>query len=165
VYLLWQSFGIAPNEPTRIWSTPLTADGLSVGGGSSQLTEVLYNSFEWPNIEQPTMMSAPGGGYLLYYSTNRWWNSGYNVAVQWCATPTSGCTRLYSSPVLATRGSMGGPGAPSVFQDPSGNWMMAFASWTAPFYGYQTPTDPRYARSLHILPITFPNGGHNPKVG
>jgi hypothetical protein len=27
------------------------------------------------------------------------------------------------------------------------------------------PGDIRYSRSLHILPITFPNGGHNPKIG
>ena len=60
---------------------------------------------------------------------------------------------------------MVGPGGPSVFQDPAGNWMMAFHAWTSPFIGYQFFADIRYARSLHLLPITVPNGGHNPKVG
>jgi beta-xylosidase len=165
LYLQWQSFGVAPNEPTRLWSTPLTADGLSLGGGSSQLTEVLYGSAEWPNIESPNMMPAPGGGYLLFYSAGAWWTDNYRVFVQFCTSPTGGCTRIYSTPVLSTRGSMAGPGAPTAFQDPAGNWMMGFHSWTAPYINYQVIGDIRWARSLHILPITFPNGGHNPKVG
>ena len=165
VYLLWQSFGKAPSEPTRLWSTPLSADGLSVGGASSQLTEVLYGSAEWPNIEGPTMMPAPGGGFLLFYSAGQWWTDNYRNFVQFCTSPTGGCSRIYSTPVLATRGTMAGPGAPTVFQDPQGNWMMGFHSWTAPFLNYVSLNDIRYAWSLHILPITFPNGGHDPKVG
>lgn len=165
VYLLWQSFGIAPSEPTRLWSTPLSADGRSTAGAPSMLTEVLYGSAEWPNIEGPTMMPAPGGGFLLFYSAGPWWTADYRTFVQYCTSPTGGCSRLYSTAVLSSRGSMAGPGAPTVFQDPSGNWMMGFHAWTAPFIGYQVMNDIRYARSLHILPITFPGGGHNPKVG
>jgi beta-xylosidase len=165
LYLLWQSFGKAPAEPTRLWSTPLTADGLSVGGGSSQLTEVLYGSQEWPNIEGPTMMPAPGGGFLLFYSAGAWWTDNYRTFAQFCTTPTGGCSRIYSTPVLASRGSTVGPGAPTVFQDPSGNWMMGFHAWTAPFINYVVIGDIHSARSLHILPITFPAGGHNPKIG
>jgi beta-xylosidase len=165
LYLLWQSFGKAPTEPTRLWSTPLSADGLSVAAGSSQLTEVLYGSLEWPNIESPTMMPSPDGGYLLFYSAGAWWTDNYRVFAQHCTSPTGGCTRIYTTPVLATRGSMAGPGAPTVFQDPSGNWKMGFHSWTAPFINYVVLGDIRYARSLHILPLTFPNGGHAPKVG
>jgi beta-xylosidase len=165
LYLIWQSFGQAPSEPTRLWSTPLSADGLSVGGAASELTEVLYGSLEWPNIEGPTMMPAPGGGYLLFYSAGAWWTDNYRTFAQFCTSPTGGCSRIYTTPVLKTSGTMAGPGAPTVFQDPSGNWMMGFHAWTAPFINYLAQGDIRYARSLHILPITFPNGGHNPKVG
>lgn len=165
VYLLWQSFGIAPNEPTRLWSTPLSADGRSLAAGSSELTEVLYGSQEWPNIEGPTMMPSPDGGYLLFYSAGAWWTDNYRNYVQYCTSPTGGCSRLYSTAVLATRGSMAGPGGPTVFQDTAGNWMMGFHAWTAPFINYQVMNDIRYARSFHILPITFPSGGHLPKVG
>ena len=165
VYLLWQSFGIAPHEPTRLWSTPLSADGRSVPGPSYALTEVLYDSAEWPNIEGPTMMPAPGGGFLLFYSAGAWWTDNYRTFVQFCTAPTGGCSRIYSTAVLASRGTMAGPGAPTVFQDPAGNWMMGFHSWTAPFIDYKVLNDIRYARSLRILPITFPNGGHDPKIG
>jgi beta-xylosidase len=165
VYLLWQSYGVAPSEPTRLWSTPLSADGRSVSGPSNMLTEVLYGSQEWPNIEGPTMMPAPGGGFLLYYSAGPWWTADYRTFVQYCTSPTGGCSRLYTTPVLASRSGMAGPGAPTVFQDPSGNWMMGFQAWTPPYIGYPAVRDLRSTRSLHILPITFPNGGHNPKVG
>ena len=145
VFLLWQSFGVIPTEPTRLWSTPLTGDGLSVAGPSSELTVVKYNSQEWPNIEGPTMMPAPGGGFLLFYSAGEWWTTGYRTFVQYCTSPTGGCSRIYTTPVLATRDTMAGPGGPSVFQDPAGNWMMAFHAWTSPFIGYQYFADIRYA--------------------
>jgi beta-xylosidase len=165
VYLLWQSYGIAPTEPTRLWSTPLSADGRSIAGPSSMLTEVLYNSPEWPNIEAPTMMPAPGGGFLLFYSANAWWTSEYRTFVQFCTSPTGGCSRIYSNALLMSRAGMAGPGSPTVFQDPSGNWKMGFHAWTPPNIGYVIVGDLRYARSLRILPITFPTGGHNPRVG
>jgi hypothetical protein len=57
------------------------------------------------------------------------------------------------------------PGGPTVFQDPSGQWKMGFGAWTQPSIGYVVVGDLRYTRSLHILPITFPGGGHNPRVG
>jgi hypothetical protein len=165
VYLLWQSYGVAPTEPTRIWSTPLSADGRSVAGASSLLTEVLYNSPEWPNIEAPTMMPAPGGGFLLFYSALQWWTADYRTFVQYCTSVTGGCSRLYANAVLMSRPGMAGPGSPTVFQDPSGNWMMGFQAWTPPYIGYPAVRDLRSTRSLHILPITFPGGGHNPKIG
>jgi beta-xylosidase len=165
LYLLWQSAGIVRTDPTRLWSTPLTADGRTVAGASSQLTQVQYGSAEWPNIEGPTMMPAPGGGFLLFYSAGAWWTDDYRTFAQFCTAPTGGCRRIYSAPVLATRGTMAGPGAPTVFEDPTGTWMMGFQSWTAPFLNYEVAGDSRYARSLHVLPISFPNGGHDPKVG
>ena len=165
VYLLWQSYGIPPTDPTRLWSTPLSADGRSIAGPSSMLTEVLYNSPEWPNIEAPTMMPAPGGGFLLFYSANAWWTSEYRTFVQFCTSPTGGCSRIYSNAVLMSRSGMAGPGSPTVFQDPAGNWKMGFHAWTPPYIGYVIVGDLRYTRSLHTLPITFPTGGHNPRIG
>ncbi len=161
VYLLFQSYGIAPTEPTRIWSIPLTGDGLSLAWLPTQVIEVMDGTFEWPNIEAPAMMPAPGGGFLLYYSSGAWWMPEYKVVVAWCQTPTSPCTRIYRSPVLATRDTMTGPGGQDVFQDGSGNWYMVFHAWSSPNVGY----DHGGRRMLHILPITFPAGNHDPKVG
>jgi hypothetical protein len=164
VYLLWQNFGNS-GAVTGIWSTPLSADGQSLAGPSSLLTEVLYDSPEWPIIEAPTMMPAPGGGFLLFYSSQRWWTAEYRTFVQFCTSPSGGCSRIYSNAVLMSRDGMAGPGSPTVFQDPSGNWKMGFHAWTPPYIGYPAVRDLRSVRSLRILPITFPNGGHAPKIG
>ena len=76
--LIWQSFGIAPNEATKLCrSLRHSAPTGSGSAAASQLTEVLYGSQEWPNIEGPTMMPAPGGGYLLYCSAGAWWTDNY----------------------------------------------------------------------------------------
>src|SRR5262249_29255359 len=147
------------------WSVPLSGDGLALIGPSTQLLQTAPWSWEPPTVEAPSMMPAPGGGFLLFYSADDWTTAHYKVGTAWCATPTSPCTRTYATPTLATRDTMAGPGGQSVFQDTIGNWYMAFHAWTAPFIGYQNPPDPRYARSLRILPITFPTGGHNPQIG
>jgi len=163
VSLLWKSEGIAASgEPTRIWSSPLSADGLSITGASTELLETLGWSWEPPIVEAPSMMPAPGGGYLLFYSADRWQTANYKVGVAWCANLASPCTRIYATPVLASRDTMAGPGGGSVFQDSTGKWWMAFHAWTAPNTGYSTPDS---ARSMRLLPVTFPHGDHNPQVG
>ena len=165
VYLSWQSFGVAATgEPTRLWTTRLTDDGLATNGTQVQNLETLGWSFEPPVIEGPSMMPSPDGGYLLFYSTGVWSTADYKMAVAYCPSPTSACTRFYSTPVLATRGTMAGPGGPAVFKDLSGNWMLAFHAWTSPYIGYKS-SDARYARTFRMLPITFPSGGHKPKIG
>jgi Glycosyl hydrolases family 43 len=173
VYLLWKSEGTA-TEPTRIWSTPLTPDGLAVAAPAAynQLLETFATNWEAPIVESPTMMPAPdGSGFLLFYSAAQWETADYKVGVATCATPTSPCYRIYSTPVLATRGDMLGPGGPHVFQDLQGHWQLAFASWTGSDVGYVNSggmfpePDTDRARSFHVLPITFPAGGHNPQIG
>jgi hypothetical protein len=111
------------------------------------------------------MMPAPGGGFLLFYSSQRWWTSEYRTFVQFCTSPTGGCSRIYSNAVLMSRDGMAGPGSPTVFQDPSGSWKIGFHAWTPPYIGYPAVRDLRATRSLRILPITFPNGGHDPRIG
>lgn len=165
VYLVSQSFGIAAiGEPTRIWTTPLTDDGLTVASAPVEILASQLETFETPVIESPAMMPAPGGGYLLFYSAGAWWTADYKVAVAWCATPTTPCERIYNKPLLTTRGSMAGPGGEDVVQDGSGNWWMVFHAWSAPYVGY-VPGDTRHARMMRLLPITFPDTTHNPKVG
>jgi beta-xylosidase len=176
LYLLWKSEGVAATgEPTRIWSTPLSADGLALAGGSAQLLQTLAWSWEPPIIEAPSMIPAPrNNGYLLFYSANQWQTANYKVAVAFCTTPTSPCKRMYNSPLVASRGGMLGPGGASAFRGADGRWYLAFHSWTSPNVGYhfvpdplfgQLP-DPRYSRSLRVLPISFPFWDNSyPKVG
>jgi beta-xylosidase len=168
-YLLWKSEGIAGSEPTRLWIVKLNANGsLAESPTAHELLSTAAGSWEEPITESPSMMPDPSGaGYLLFYSGSSWETAGYAVGVARCAVITGPCTRIYSTPVLASRGNMVGPGGEHVFRDLSGNWQVAFASWTGSA-GYQTvfpgvPLVP-HVRSLHFLRLSFPDG-KNPAIG
>jgi beta-xylosidase len=168
-YLLWKSEGVTGSEPTRLWSVKLTADGLPAEAPTShELLSTASGSWEEPIIESPSMIPDPSGsGYLLFYSGSDWDSPGYAVGVARCASITGPCNRIYSTPVLANRGSVVGPGGEHLFRDLGGNWQVAFASWTTTA-GYQKgflgiPIVP-HVRSLHVLPLSFPDG-KNPGIG
>jgi len=183
VWLTWKTEGVSsPYTPTQIFSVPLTSDGLGLlygpGGGSNPniigsslllSVDTSGGSWEFPIIEGPSMIANPAGsGYLLFYSAYNWESAGYKVGVASCAYVSGPCSRIYSTPVLATRGSgttaMSGPGGQSVFQDANGAWKVAFHAWTGNYIGYANHIfDPNYARSLRFLPLTFPGG--KPQIG
>ena len=58
-------------------------------------------AWELPRIEGPTLWRAPEG-LFLFYSAGDWETSGYVVGVARCSAPTGPCTRVYSTPVLAS---------------------------------------------------------------
>ena len=89
----------------------LTADGLALAGGE-QLLMRADGGYVWEvtRIEGPSMISTPGTGILLFYSVNNFTSPDYAVGVTRCDTPLGPCRRLYSTPTLAKRGAMLGPG-------------------------------------------------------
>jgi beta-xylosidase len=159
---LWLTYSnVGATIPTSIWSVRLSSDGLSLAGTPANLLTTApgweSNSYH-PLIEAPTMISSPSG-IELFYSANPYDTSTYAVGVARCDTPSGPCTRIYTTPVLATRSTMAGPGGQTPFQDGSGNWQVAFHSWTSPNVGY--PSGGK--RTLRFLPMTFPGG--LPKIG
>jgi beta-xylosidase len=164
LYLTYKSEGMgAPYVPTRIFVSQLVSTAEKIKGGTEhQLLEVMpAPSFEYPIVEAPTLMRSPGGTLFLFYSAYNWYTAGYKVAVAKCDAPLGPCNRVYSTPVLASRGAMLGPGGQTPFQDSAGTWQLAFHAW-APADVQAAPVDGS-KRSLRILPITFPGG--NPKIG
>jgi beta-xylosidase len=165
VHLLLKTEGIgAPYVPTRIFEFPLSSDAVSLkpGGVEHQLLEVMpAPSFEYPIVEAPTMIRSPDGTLFLFYSANNWYTADYKVAVAKCDSPIGPCNRIYSTPLLASRGAMLGPGGQTPFKDAAGNWQLAFHAWATADLN-ANPIDGSLC-SLRFLPITFPGG--NPKVG
>jgi beta-xylosidase len=164
IYLTYKTEGAgAPYVPTRVFAERLTSSGdVAVGDTEHQLLEVMpAPSFEYPIVEAPTMMRAPDGTLFLFYSANNWYTASYAVAVARCDAPTGPCNRVYSTPLLSSRGAMLGPGGQTPFRDAHGDWQLAFHAWDQSDLQAQ-PLDGS-KRSLRILPITFPGG--NPKVG
>lgn len=144
-YLVWKSEGTATGEPTRIWSQGLTPDGLGLVG---EPTELLHTDQPWegPIVEAPSM-TRTADGYHLLYSGNRWETADYAVGHATCASPAGPCTKT-GAPVLASRGSLAGPGSAEVFTDATGGLHLAFHAWDAGQVGY-----PGGARSLHVAPL------------
>ena len=70
-----------------------------------------------------------------------------------CASAVGPCTKPSSSPLLASSGSLAGPGGESVFTDATGATRLAYHAWTQPDVGY-----PKGARRLHISSLSFVGG-------
>jgi hypothetical protein len=127
----------------------LTADGLAPAGDEHVLMDDNSGyAWEQPRIEGPSMFTAPNGSIVLFYSAGLFWQSTYSVGAETCDTPLGPCRHIYSTPVLATRGTMFAPGGQTPFQLADGSWELAFHSWS----------EVAGARSLRILPMSFPNG-------
>jgi len=153
-YLTYKTEGTA-TQPSRIYAAKLGADGMTLGTEALLLER--QGGWELPRIEGPTLWRS-SEGLFLFYSGGDWPTSGYAVGVARCATALGPCTRVYTTPVLASRGSALGPGGQSPFVDAGGVLRFAFHAWSSPNVGY-----PSGARSMRFLPVTFPGG--YPKIG
>ena len=159
-YLLFKSEA-TPSEPTRIWSAALAADGLSLVGSAHELLVTSY-AWEQPIIEAPALLHDEHG-YTLFYSASDWASARYSVGAARCDGPLGPCSRIYSTPLVANRGWMIGPGGASVSADANGNPLLVFHAWAYPWVGYAGPDHPGYPtgegrRSLRFLPVTWQNG-------
>jgi len=139
-YLIWKSEGVPGRAPTRLWVRQLRADGTGFAPGSAA-REVLATSQPWEGdvIENPSMVRY-GGRWLLFYSANEWDSAAYATGVAFCDSPTGPCYKSPANPVLASSGSMLGPGGPDAFVDAQGSLRLAHHYWNAPYTSY--PSDP-----------------------
>ena len=165
-YLTFKTEGDGdPYVPTRIWSVRLSADRTSIVTNTEhQLLETLppgAGTWEYPIVEGPTFLRAPDQQLYLFYSAYNWYSEDYKVGVAKCDTGSGPCTRIYSTPVLASRGTMLGPGGQMPFRAVDGSWRLAFHAWTAGDLHASSIDGSK--RALRTLPITFPAGG--PKIG
>jgi beta-xylosidase len=164
IYLTYKTEGLtAPYVPTRIFAEQLnSAADVVVGGTEHELVEVMpAPSFEYPIVEAPTLMRGPDGKLFLLYSANNWFTADYSVSVARCDTPAGPCNRVFSTPLLASRGAMLGPGGQTPFRDANGNWQLAFHAWAQADLQAQPLDGSR--RTLRVLPIEFPS--NYPQIG
>ena len=152
LYLLWKSDDNAIGQPTELWSQPLAAGGLAVGGRPSLL---LTESRAWqsPAIEGPTMVASQGVDYLFYGAGN--WNSaGAAIGYATCRSPAGPCTNAsVLGPWVGTHGAAVGPSGPATFTTTAGGLEMAYHAWTGGV-GYQNGG----VRSLWIDTLSFRQG-------
>jgi hypothetical protein len=147
-YLLFKSAGGA-GVPNQIWSQQLSGDGRSLVGAPALL---IGPSLAWEGgiVEAPSM-AVVGGELWLLYAGNRWATGDYATGAAKCATPLGPCTKV-GRPVLASSGSMAGPGGAELFAGPTGRPWVAFAAYAPANVG--SPN----SRLLHVEPVSIVAG-------
>ena len=148
-WLLWKSEGTGGDRPATIWSQRLSADGLAVEGEPAALVE-RDQPWEGVTVEGPSM-AAHGDDHYLFFSAGAWNSAGYSVGWARCDGPQGPCTKA-PGPLLATEGTVAGPGGQEVFTDADGRLWMAYHAWTAPDVGYPN------RRMLHLSRLAFEAG-------
>lgn len=127
--LLWKR-----ERPASIHAQALTPDGLALAGPERELLHA-ERAWQGSNVEAPSML-VTGGGAWLFYSANSWSGSRYATGVVHCAGPLGPCDHAAAGPVLASHGSIVGPGGASVFVDGFGRWGLAYHAYVWPNVGY-----------------------------
>ncbi len=161
-YLLWKSDenSAACHAAPRLWSQPLSDDGLSVSGDPALLA-TMDQPWEAPIIEGPSMIRQ-GGAYFLFYSANWYDGAKYAIGYATCSSAQGPCTKVTTGgPFLQSDGAVLGPGGQEFFTDLSGRTWMAYHGWTAPKAAYASGG----VRSLRLAPVTFEGGAPRVDAG
>src|SRR5581483_3563584 len=108
-YLYVKNAGDAAGVTDSLWVQPLTSSMTATGSLTKLLTQ--DQSWQGRTIEGPGMVKL-GGKYFLFYAGNSWSTSRYAIGYAVCNSPLGPCTEGPHNPVLATTGSMLGPGSP-----------------------------------------------------
>lgn len=129
-YLVWKDDGNgnSPPIPTWIWAQKLTADGLEVTGGKTQL---IRNTLAWEaNLVEGPWVINRNGYYYLFYSGHSYCDKTYAVGVARSQNPL-GPYEKRGDPILKTGGQWSGPGHCSVIEDNKnpGQMVMVYHAW------------------------------------
>jgi hypothetical protein len=150
-YLLWKADGNCCGLPTRIYSQPLSEDGLQLAGPPQELL-ASTQAWEAGVVEAPAMVEHDGR-LSLFYSGNFWDSASYAIGYASCDTPLGPCRKPLDQPWLASSPQAAGPGGQEFFRD-AGGLHMVFHAWLHGTVGYHRGS----FRSLHAVPITFREG-------
>ena len=171
-WLLWKSDGNHMAVSTPIRAVQLTSNLLAPTGLPYTL---LWDDEQWQSniIEGPDMVetqTTTGSGtsmattdsYYLFYAGSDEGASTYGIGWASCpAFPTTICTDMSTTPLLATSPGMSGPGGPDVFEmQPSGNLVMAFAAWQGSTIGYLSCG----IRPMYLAQLSFAGPGGPPSL-
>lgn len=94
--------GVAPLVPTPIKIRKMSADGLSFASGSSAIQLLDRDDNDGPLIEAPSMVRSSSGTYFLFFSSNCYAGSQYDIAY---ATGSSVTGPFTKGPWLMVTGS------------------------------------------------------------
>lgn len=129
-YVLWKNDGNCCGLPVNLYIQPISADGLTLEGESTQL---ITNDQPWEGnlVEAPTLWKN-NGTYFLFYSANNYAGIDYATGYAVADAVTGPYTKPSSTPLMSTRlpnpGALG-PGGQDIVVDDDGETWIAYHSW------------------------------------
>ncbi|WP_440308187.1 glycoside hydrolase family 43 protein [Jatrophihabitans sp.] len=154
-YLVWKDAGVRGSKPTIIWSRRLNSSGTAFAAGSRP-AKLLYTVRPWEGtvIENPAMIKY-GSRWYLFYSGNAYTTPSYATGYALCSGPLGPCRRPTTpGPLLATGGSVAGPGGADPFVTPKGGFRLAYAAWDLPFRSAEEPV------RMHVALLSVDSRGY-----
>ena len=164
-FLVFKSEGIPGLVPTRLWTMRMNRSATGFLPGARPVN-LLTTALPWEGnvIENPSMVRHDGRIYL-FYSANDYRTAGYATGYAICRTPMGPCRRQGRQPLLASGGSVSGPGGSDAFVDGAGRLRLAYAAWSRDRVGYPTSTGCRGTaagcnqRRMHVATLAVGPGG------
>lgn len=148
--LVWKNDGNARGAPTSLWQQTLSDDGLSTVAEPHRLLDV-DQPWEHGIVEGPSMRSATGGGWWLFYSAGVWQSTTYSTGVAWCAAVSGPCRKPPTGPLLSSAPGVVSPGGFETFTDHRGQLWATWSAFPA------SPATPQAAmamnRVLELAPV------------
>jgi beta-xylosidase len=136
-WLVWK----ADHFPAQLWTRPMdmAATGVLRSKRAHFLTKV-RQPWEGSIIENPAMIHYKKRFYL-FYSANSYASTRYAIGYLICKSWKGDCHRPRKKPLLATGGSIAGPGGPAPFVDTRGRLRLGYHAWTVGKVGYPTSNE------------------------
>ncbi len=150
-WMLWksdQNIG-GSTTPTKMWSQPLSADGLSLTGSAADIMQP-DEAWQGSIVEAPQMLKV-GGTYWVFYSGNWFNHDAYAIGAARCSGPAGPCADTSTVPLLGSNSQGQGPGEASVFEDQAGVWML-YSPWRSLAPKPDIPPRPVYITRLGFAP-------------
>lgn len=138
--------GVAPQVSTPIMIQKVQEDGITQIGGPTQILD--RDAADGPLVEAPSMVLAPGGTYVLYFSSGCYTDDTYDTSYATSNSPTGPFTKT-GTPLLVT-GTKGvyGPGGTDADGD---------ATHIA-FHAYSSSGDVGTRRYLYTSTVSWNSG-------
>jgi beta-xylosidase len=165
VYLIWKNAGVRHRKPTQVMVRRTTADGLHFAPGS-RAHVLLQTAQPWEgNVIEAPSAAVYHGRIYLFYSGNIYSTARYAIGYAVCTGPLGPCKRPSSKPLLASGGSVAGPGAESPIVDANGDLRLAYSAWTSGHVGYpdngacRSTAEGCNQRRLHVATLAADGAG------
>lgn len=131
-WLVWKK----DHFPAQLWTRPMNAAATRVRPGvPAHFLAKVKQPWEGNIIENPAMIRFKKR-YYLFYSANSYASTRYAIGYLICKSWKGDCKRPRKKPLLATGGSIAGPGGPAPFVDRAGRLRLGYHAWTVGKVGY-----------------------------